>query len=587
MTGRRRPVPLGVEAVDLPPSAPTTIPEISVRAVALSALAALLLAACSSPPEADVILRGGTLYDGSGGAPYVGDVAIRGDSILAVGDVGGLRAAAELDVTGLAVAPGFINVLSWSTESLLVDGAGESDLRQGVTLVVMGEGESMGPLNDTMKADMLRFQGDLRYDVPWTTLGEYLEHLESRGVALNVASFVGATTVRVHELGYEDRPPSGEELERMRVLVRQAMEEGALGVASSLIYAPAFYAATAELVALAEEAGRYGGMYISHLRSEGDRLLEALEEFIGIARAAGVPAEVYHLKMAGEANWPRLDGVLARIERARAEGLRITADMYTYTAGATALDAAMPPWAQEGGLKEWQRRLRDRTTRARILREMREPAVGWESLYQLAGSPERVLLVAFRQDSLKYLTGKSLAEVARLRGTSPEEAAMDLVVLDDSGVGTVYFLMSDQNVRRQVALPWMSFGSDAASLAAEGVFLESNPHPRAYGNFARLLGKYVREERATTLEEAIRRLTSLPAANLGIARRGTLSPGSYADVVVFDPATIGDRATYEQPHRYAVGMRHVFVNGRQVLQDGRHTGATPGRVVRGPGWKPD
>jgi N-acyl-D-amino-acid deacylase len=557
------------------------------RAVTLAVSIALASAACTGTgadgSDYDVIIRHGTVLDGSGRPALRADLGISGDTIAAVGDLGAASAGTVIDATGLTVTPGFINMLSWANEALIEDGRSLSDIRQGVTLEVMGEGTSMGPLNLAMKRELREKQGDIRYDVAWTTLGEYLEHLERRGVATNVASFVGATTVRIHELGYADREPTAAELDRMRALVRRAMEEGALGLGSSLIYAPAFYARTPELVTLAAEAGKYGGMYISHLRSEGNGLLEALEEFIGIARAAGVRAEIYHLKMAGEANWPKLDSVLARIERARAEGLAITADMYTYTAGATGLDAAMPPWVQEGGLKEWQKRLRDPAIRARVLPQMRAPASDWESLYQLAGSPERVLLVAFRQDSLKYLTGKSLAEVARLRGVSPEEAAMDLVVLDDSEVGTVYFLMSDENVRRQVALPWMSFGSDAASLATEGVFLKSNPHPRAYGNFARLLGKYVREERALALPEAVRRLTALPAENLRLSRRGRLLPGYFADVVVFDAAAIADRATYDQPHQYAVGIMHVFVNGTQVLRNGDPTGATPGRFIRGPG----
>ena len=545
-----------------------------------------LIAACSfSPGERyDVILRGGTIYDGSGGPPIVGDVAIRGDSIVAVGDIGRATAETEIDVTGLAVAPGFINMLSWATESLLEDGRSLSGIKQGVTLEIFGEGESMGPLNEAMKQEMLEQQGDIKYDIPWTTLGEYLEYLVERGVSTNVASFVGATTVRIHEIGYEDRPPTPEELERMRALVRQAMEEGALGVGSSLIYAPAFYAKTDELIELARVAAEYGGMYISHMRSEGNRLLEAVDELITIAREANIPAEIYHLKAAGVENWPKIDSVIAKVEAARAEGLRITANMYTYTAGATGLDAAMPPWVQEGGLKQWIARLKDPRIRARLRREMTTPTDEWESLYLLSGSPEQVILVGFKQDSLKYLTGKSLAEVAEMRGKSPEETAMDLVIQDESRVGTVYFLMSEDNVKKQIALPWMSFGSDAGSLAPEGVFLKSNPHPRAYGNFARLLGKYVREERIIPLEEAIRRLTSLPAENLKLRRRGALRPGYFADVVVFDPATITDHATFENPHQLATGVVHVFVNGVQVLKDGEHTGAKPGRVVRGPGW---
>jgi N-acyl-D-aspartate/D-glutamate deacylase len=436
-----------------------------------------------------------------------------------------------------------------------------------------------------MKKLFTELQGDIKYDIRWTTLGEYLDVLAKKGIATNVASFVGATTVRIHELGYENRPPTAEELDRMRGLVRQAMEEGALGIGSSLIYAPAFYAQTDELIALSREAGKYGGMYISHIRSEGNGLLEAVDELIRIAREANVPAEIYHLKAAGEQNWPKMDEVIAKIETARGAGLRITADMYTYTAGATGLDAAMPPWVQEGGLREWIRRLQEPATRARVKREMVTPTKAWESLYLAAGSPEKVLLVAFKQERLKPLTGKSLAEVARIRGTSPEDTAMDLVIEDDSRVGTVYFLMSEENIRKQLRLPWVSFDSDAESLAPEGVFLKSNPHPRAYGNFARLLGQYVRDEKVIPLEEAIRRLTTLPATNLKLDRRGALKVGHYADIVVFDPHTIQDHATFEKPHQYSTGVKHVFVNGVQVLKNGQHTGSTPGRVVRGPGYR--
>jgi N-acyl-D-amino-acid deacylase len=556
-----------------------------MRRPLLNLFGCLVLAGCSAgPPVFDAIIRAGTIYDGQGGAPFQADVGMIGDSIAFIGDLSAARAPLEVNAQGLAVAPGFINVLSWSNESLLHDGRSQSGVRQGVTLEIMGEGSSMGPLNDAMKLRMVEQQGDIRFDVEWTTLGEYLEHLERRGVATNVASFVGATTVRIHELGHADRAPSPDELQRMRDLVRHAMEEGALGVGSSLIYAPAFYAKTPELVALAAEAARFDGMYISHMRSEGNALLEAVDELISIARDADVRAEIYHLKAAGRENWPKLDSVIAKIDAARAEGLEITTDMYTYTAGATGLDAAMPPWVQEGGLQEWRRRLQDPATRARVLREMRTPTTEWESLYLLAGSPEQVLLVAFRQDSLKYLTGRSLADVAAMRGTSPEETAIDLVVQDDSRVGTVYFLMSEENLRKQIALPYMSFGSDAASMANEGDFLKANPHPRAYGNFARLLGKYVREENVIPLEEAVRRLTSLPATNLRLQRRGLLHPGYHADIVVFDPATVTDHATFDEPHQYSTGVLHVFVNGVRVLRDGEHTGALPGRVVRGPGW---
>ena len=536
-------------------------------------------------PEYDVIIRGGDVYDGSGAAPVRADVGLRGDQIVTIGDLSQTKAASDVNARGLAVAPGFINMLSWANESLLHDPKSQSDIRQGVTLEIMGEGESMGPLNPSMKKMAAELQADIKYPISWTTLGEYLAFVEKKGTSTNVASFVGATTVRIHELGYADRPPSPEELGRMRALVRAAMEEGALGVGSSLIYAPAFYAKTDELIALCEEAAKYGGMYISHIRSEGNALLEAVDELIRIAREAKLPAEIYHLKAAGEQNWPKMDQVIARIEAARAQGLQITADMYTYPAGATGLDAAMPPWVQEGGLREWIRRLKDPAIRARVRREMSTPTNAWESLYLAAGSAERVLLVAFKQDALKPLTGKTLAEVAKMRGKSPEETAMDLVIEDDSRVGTVYFLMSEDNIRKQLRLPWVSLDSDAESLAPEGVFLKSNPHPRAYGNFARLLGRYVRDEKLIPLEEGIRRLTSLPATNMKLDRRGALKPGHYADVVVFDPKTIQDHATFDKPHQYSTGVAHVFVNGVHVLKAGEHTGATPGRFVRGPGFR--
>ena len=533
----------------------------------------------------DIILRGGRIYDGSGGAPVVGDLAIKQDAIAAVGDLKDRTARKEIDVHGLAVAPGFINMLSWANETLIEDGRSQSDIRQGVTLEVMGEGESMGPLNAKMRKEMLAMQSDIKYPVKWTTLGEYLEYLEKRGVSPNIASFVGATTVRVHEIGYTDRPPTVPELERMRQLVRQAMEEGALGVGSSLIYAPAFYAKTDELIALCREAAASGGIYISHLRSEGNQFLQALDELITISREAKIPAEIYHLKAAGESNWSKLDPAIRKIEAARASGLRITADMYTYVAGATGLDASMPPWVQEGGYLEWAKRLKDPAVRERVKREMVTPTDKWESLYLAAGSPDKVLLIAFKNPKLKPLTGKTLAEVAKLRGTSPEDTAMDLVIEDGSRVGTVYFMMSEDNVRKEAGLPWVSFGSDEGSYSPRRVFLKSNPHPRAYGTFARLLGKYVRDEKVIPLEEAVRRLAALPAENLKLDRRGALKPGHFADVVVFDPAKIQDHATFDHPHQYSTGVVHVFVNGTQVLKDGEHTGAKPGRVVRGPGWK--
>ena len=532
----------------------------------------------------DVVIRGGTTYDGSGSAPSVTDIGVIGDSIAFIGDLSSARGKTDIDARGLAVSPGFINMLSWATESLIHDGRSQGDIRQGVTLEIFGEGSSMGPINDQMRKQMIEEQGDIRFEVPWTTLGEYLEHLVKRGVSTNVASFIGATTLRVHEVGYADRAPTTEELARMQALVRQAMEEGALGIGSSLIYAPAFYAKTDELVALSKAAAPYGGMYISHMRSEGSRFLEAIDELVTISREAGVPAEIYHLKAAGERNWGKLEAAIAKVEQARASGLRITADMYNYIAGATGLDASMPPWVQEGGYKEWAKRLQDPATRARVALEMSTPTDKWENFFVGAGSPEKIILVGFKNDSLKYLTGKSLAEVARMRGKSPQETAMDLVIEDGSRVSTVYFLMSEDNVRRQLRLPWVSFGSDAESLAPEGVFLKSRPHPRAYGNFARLLGKYVRDERVIPLEQAIHRLTALPAENLKLRRRGRLRPGYHADIVIFDPKTIRDHATFDNPHQYSTGVRDVFVNGVQVLRDGNHTGAFPGRVVRGPGW---
>ncbi len=547
-----------------------------MRRALLAALLALGLTACAEPALHDVVVRGGTLYDGGGGEPYAGDLAIDGDRITALVPAGrrpGVRGRLEIDAAGLAVAPGFVNMLSWATASLLVDRRAQSDVRQGVTLEVFGEGWSMGPLTAEMKEEMVARQGDLRFDVEWTTLGEYLEHLERRGVAPNVASFVGATTVRIHELGHADRAPSAEELERMRDLVRQAMAEGALGVGSSLIYAPAYYAGTDELVALAAAAGQSGGSYISHIRSEGEGLLEAIDELIEIARRAGVRAEIYHLKASRPENWDKLEAAIAKVEAARAEGLDVGADVYTYPASATGLNAIMPPWTQEGGHDAWVARLRDPATRERIRAEI-------DMI-----SADKILLVGFKSERLKPLTGRTLAEVAAERGVSPEVAAMDLVVVDDSRVGAVYFSMSEDNVRRKVALPWVTFGSDAGAPSAEGVFLKSMSHPRAYGNFARLLGRYVREEKLVPLPEAIRRLTSLPAANLKIADRGRLAPGYFADVVVFDPATIADHATFAEPHRYSTGVRHVLVNGVPVLADGEPTGATPGRVVRGPGFR--
>jgi N-acyl-D-amino-acid deacylase len=557
-------------------------------------LLCLLIAACGTVPPAaelagpryDLLIVNGTIYDGRGGSPYRADLAVAGDRIAAIGTGLG-DADRTIDASGLAVTPGFINMLSWATETLIEDGLSQSDIRQGVTLEVMGEGESMGPLNAAMKDEYRERQGDIRFDIAWTTLGEYLQHLEDRGISSNVASFVGAATVRVHELGYADRAPNAAELQRMEGLVRTAMEEGALGVGSSLIYAPAFYADTDELIALSRVAAEYGGRYISHIRSEGNDLLGAVDELITIARETGIGAEIYHLKAAGEQNWDKLEAVFARIEAARAAGLDITADMYTYTAGATGLDASMPPWVQEGGFEAWAARLRDPAIRARLAEEIATPTSDWENWYLAAGSAERILLVGFKNPDLKHLTGKSLAAVAAMRGTPPITTMLDLVVEDGSRVGTVYFVMSEENIRKKIAQPWMAFGSDAESMAPEGVFLLSNPHPRAYGNFARLLGKYVREEQIIPLEEAIRRLTSFPAENLKIRDRGLLKEGHFADIAVFDPQTITGHATFAEPHQYATGMHHVIVNGVPVLLDGEHTGATPGRFVKGPGFERD
>jgi len=534
----------------------------------------------------DVIIRNGTVYDGSGGRPLIADVALTADRIARVGRVREAHAKVEIEARGLAVAPGFINMMS-GPDTLFADGRSQSDIRQGVTLEVFGEGESMGPLTPEMRDYFQKLQGDIKYPLDWSTLGEGLHRLARHGISCNVASFVGAATVRENVLGFANRAPTPEELDRMRAIAEQAMREGALGVASALIYAPGAYAKTDELIALAESVGKYHGIYISHMRSEGNQLLEAVDELITIARSAQVPAEIYHLKAAGKENWGKLDSVIKKVDSARAQGLHITADMYTYTAGATGLDASMPPWVQEGGYDAWAKRLRDPAIREKVVREMRTPSNQWENLLLATGSSDRVLLVSFKNDALKPLTGRTLAEVAKMRGKSPEETAMDLVIEDGSRVGTIYFLMSEGNVRREVGLPWVSFGADEESQAPEGVFLKSNPHPRAYGNFARLLSTYVREEKIISLNEAIRRLTLLPAQNLSLDRRGLLREGYYADVVVFDPAKIEAPATYEKPHQYAKGMIDVWVNGVQVLKDGEHTGATPGRVVYGPGRKKD
>jgi N-acyl-D-amino-acid deacylase len=530
----------------------------------------------------DVLIKGGMVYDGTGQTPRRADVGIRGDRIVAIGDLQRASAKSVIDATGLAVTPGFINMLSHSEVSLIADGHSMGELKQGVTTQIFGE-SSMGPLTDEMKKRRVDQQGDIKYDIAWTTLAEYLAYLEKRGVSQNFASFIGAATVREYVIGLEDKPPTPEQLDKMRELVRQEMEAGALGVTTALIYPPATFARTDELIELSKVAAKYNGKYIAHIRSEANQLTEAVEETIRISRQAGLPAEIYHLKASGQENWPKLDRVIAMIEEARRQGLKITADMYTYTAGATGLNSCMPPWVYDGGAEAAYKRLQDPETRKKIADTMRVPSSDWENLYILAGSPDRILLVGFKSDALKPLTGKTLAEVARMRGKDPIETIMDLVLEDRSRIGTVYFMMDEQNVEKQIRQPWVSFGSDAASMALEGVFLKSSTHPRAYGNFARLLGKYVREEKVISLAEAVHRLSGLPATNLALDHRGFIKQGMFADVVVFDPQTIADRATFEQPHQYSVGVKHVFVNGVQVLKDGEHTGSKPGRALWGPG----
>lgn len=553
----------------------------------------LALAACTTArsadalPRYDLVIRNGVVYDGSGSSPQRVDVAVRDGRIVELLPAGkAALAGKEIDAGGKAVAPGFINVLSWATESLIVDGRGVSDTKQGVTLEIFGEGWSMGPVNERMKADALKQQADIRYDIPWTTLGGYLEHLQQRGVTPNVASFIGTATVRIHELGEDDVKPTPEQLSRMQDVVRQAMREGALGVGSSLIYPPGRFAETDELIALAKAAAESGGGYISHMRSEADRLLEGIDEVVAIARATGQHAEIYHLKAAGEKNWPKMQQAIDRIEAARKEGLKLSADMYVYTAGGTWLAASMPPWLQAGGHDAMIQRLKDPATRARLIAEMRDPNVPWENLRMLAGSDERLVPIEFKSEALKPLAGKSLAAIARERGTSIEETAMDLIVEDDHRIGTAYFLMSEDNIELGLKQPWVSLGSDAESAAPEGVFLKSSTHPRAYGNVARFLGHYVRDRKLMPLEEGIHRLTGLPASNWKLTDRGCLRAGCHADIVIFDPGTITDHATYEKPQQYATGVSDVFVNGVQVLREGEHTGATPGQVVRGPGWTP-
>jgi N-acyl-D-amino-acid deacylase len=537
----------------------------------------------SGPADFDVIIKDGTVYDGTGAEPKQADVAIRGDRIAGIGDFKAAKAKTVIDAKGLALAPGFINMLSWSTESLIQDGRSQSEIRQGVTTEIMGEGESMGPVNDRVREHMIRKQSNIKYDINWNTLAEYLQYLEKRGVSCNVASFVGATTIREYVIGFEDKAPTHQQLDQMRELVRKEMEAGALGIGTSLIYPPAFYAKTDELIELCKVAAKYQGKYISHMRSEGNQLFEALDELLRIAREANIPAEIYHIKAAGQKNWSKEDELLARIERAQKEGMNVRANMYTYTAAGTGLDACLPPWTEDGGYPALFKRLREPATREKIKAEVKIDSDKWENLYLATGSPDKILLVGFKSDKLKPLTGKTLAEVAKTRRKDPIDTIMDLIAEDESRIDTIYFIMSEDNVKKELARPWISFGSDEASQAPELPFTRSNPHPRAYGNFARVLGKYVREEKVIPMKEAIRRLSGLPATNLGLDHRGFLKEGMFADVVVFDPETIADRATFEKPHQYAVGVKHVFVNGVQVLKDGEHTGAKPGRALWGPG----
>jgi N-acyl-D-amino-acid deacylase len=544
----------------------------------------LFFACNQNKKEYDTIIRNGMIYDGNGGEPFKGDIGIKNDTIAFIGDLSKASAVNEVDARGNAVAPGFINMMGHSEESLIQDGRGQSDIRQGVTTEIFTE-FSMGPLNPKMKKQLKDGQGDIKYDVEWNTLGEYMNYLEKKGISPNIASFVGTGAVRQYVIGEDNKAPTPAQLDSMKLLVRQAMEEGALGVTNALIYPVDFFAKTDELIELSKEASKYGGTYSSHMRSEGNKFLEAVEELITISKEANIPAEIFHLKAAGKSNWSKMDSAIRRVERARKEGQDITADMYTYVAGATGMTSAFPPTLQDGGFGKLRARLMDPAIRKEMIKAMNTDAVDWENLYYGAGGAEHVLLLGFKQDSLKKYTGKTLAEVAKIRGRSPEETAMDLIVQDSTRVGVAYFLMSEDNVKKQVSLPWVSFGSDEGSYTPEGVFLKSNAHPRAYGNFARVFGVYTRDEKLMTLQEAIRKLANLPSKHLKLQKRGELKVGNYADIVIFDPAKVKDNATFEKPHQYSEGMIHVFVNGVQVLKDGEHTGATPGRFVKGPGFK--
>lgn len=524
-----------------------------------------------SSDKYDVIIKNGIVYDGTGSPGVNADVGIEDDRIVKIGDLSEYEASQLIDAEGKAVAPGFINMLSWAASPLLNDGRSMSDIKQGVTLEIFGEGSSLGPVSESS-------------DRPWTTFGGGLDYLVEQGVSTNVGSFVGATTIRIHELGTNDITPDEDQLHQMQELVRDAMREGAMGVGTSLIYPPAFYADTDELVALAEAAAEYDGMYISHMRSEGDKLLEAVDELVTISVEAGIDAEIFHLKAAGKRNWHKLDLVLERLDSLQNAGHNVTANMYNYPAASTGLAATVPPWVREGSFSDFIERIQDPEVRERVLTEMNSPETEWENFLQLAGDPDNILLLSFNADELKKYVGKTLGEVAEERGTDPANTALDLFTINGSNIQCVFFLMSEENVRRQIQLPYMTFGSDARSVAAEGDVLESSTHPRTYGNFARLLGKYVRDEKLIPLEEAIHRLTGMPAERLKIENRGRLEPGYYADVVIFDPEEVNDKSTYVEPHQYSVGVHHVLVNGVQVLNEGEHTGETPGRFVKGPGY---
>ena len=524
------------------------------------------------PVEYEYIIRNGIIYDGTGSAPFVGDIGIQGDTIVSIGNLKSFKSRHEIDATGLAVAPGFINMLSWAADNLIQDGHAVSDIKQGVTLEVFGEGYSPGPVVRSKR---------LATDTLWTTLGGYFTYLEHKGFAPNVASFVGATSVRIHEMGFSNRSPSEEELKRMKALVQQAMQEGAMGLGSSLIYPPAAYASTEELIELAKVASGFGGMYITHMRSEGDFILPAINETIRISREANIPAEIYHLKINLSRNWSKLDTVLAKIDSARNAGVPLTANMYPYTASGTGLTSRLPTWVQEGGAVMMRKRMQDRAVRNRVLYEMEKGIPSRNS------EPENVLLTGFRLDELnKTYKGKTLAEAARIYGKNSDETAIDLIIKDKSRIEALYFQQSEEIVRRILQLPYVSFGSDGGAFNLETGQYPAD-HPRAFGTFARVLGKYVRDEKILTLQEAIRKLTSLPAANLKIEKRGKLQKGFFADIVAFHPDSIADLATYEDPHQYAVGMLYVFVNGVPVLHNGMHTNALPGRIIRGPGYIPE